>query len=231
MSKVIETKEANELLKRMLKNAVHFGHSRQKWNPKMKPYIYGIRDGVHVFDLHQTMYKFLETIEYLKGMSKQGKTILFVSTKQQSVPIVKATAEKVGQPFVTLKWIPGLLTNFKTVSKRIRHLAKLKEMKESGDFDKYTKREQLDFERQINKLEIAFGGVSNMTKKPDCVLVLDAVRDEIAIKEARKLGIPVVGIADTNSDPDLFDYMIPGNDDAIKSIEFYFDEFADALKK
>lgn len=231
MSTSLSTKEANDLLKRMLKHAVHFGHSKEKWDPKMKNFIYGVRDNVHVFDLHKTMDRFLETIDYLKGMSKQGKTILFVSTKQQSVPIVKATAEKVGQPYVTLKWIPGLLTNFKTVSQRIRHLARLKQMEESGDFAKYTKREQLDFKREIEKLEIAFGGVAKMEREPDCLLVLDAVRDKIAIEEARKLGIPVVGVADTNADPDLFDYMIPGNDDAIKAIEFYYDEFADALKK
>jgi small subunit ribosomal protein S2 len=227
----LTTKEKNELLKRMIKSAIHFGHSKEKWNPKMKDYIYGTRDNVHIFDLHKTVDHFVEAMEYLKGLAKHGKTILFVSTKQQSVPIVKATAKQVGQPFVTLKWIPGLLTNFKTVSQRIRHMSKLKEMKEAGDFDKYTKREALDFEREIAKLEIALGGVADMTKKPDCLLVLDAVRDEIAIKEARKLGIPVVGIADSNANPDLLDYLIPGNDDAIKAIEFYFDEFADALKK
>ena len=156
---------------------------------------------------------------------------MFVSTKQQAVPVVKATAEAVGQPHVTLKWIPGLLTNYDTVSQRIRYLKKLKEMKASGDFDRYTKREALDFEREIEKLEMALGGVSEMTKLPDCILVLDVVRDNIAVLEARKLGIPVVGICDTNADPDLVDYLIPGNDDAIKAIEFYFDEFADALKQ
>lgn len=227
----LTTKEKNDMLKRMLSHAVHFGHGRAKWNPKMKEFIFTVRDEVHVFDLHKTLDKLMIALDYLKKCAKEGKTVLFVSTKQQAVPVVKATAEAVGQPHVTLKWIPGLLTNYDTVSQRIRYLKKLKEMKASGDFDRYTKREALDFEREIEKLEMALGGVSEMTKLPDCILVLDVVRDNIAVLEARKLGIPVVGICDTNADPDLVDYLIPGNDDAIKAIEFYFDEFADALKQ
>lgn len=230
MSSTLSTKDANALLERMLKHAVHFGHSKEKWNPKMKNFIYGVRDNVHVFDLHKTMEYFLKAMNYLAECKKQGKTILFVSTKQQAVPVVRATAEKAGQPYVTLKWIPGLLTNFETVSQRIRHLKKLKDMRDTGDFDRYTKKEAVGFTKEIEKLESALGGVSEMSKRPDCLLVLDVVRDRIAVLEARKLKIPVVGICDSNADPDDVDYMIPGNDDAVKAIDFYFDEIADALK-
>lgn len=226
----LTTKQANDLLKRMLNHAVHFGHSKEKWNPKMKQYIYDARDNVHVFDLHKTLKHFVDTMNYLATCKKEGRTVLFVSTKQQAVPIVRATAEAVKQPYVTLKWIPGLLTNYDTVSQRIRHLKKLKEMRESGEFERYTKREALGFEREIDKLEMALGGVQEMTKLPDVLLVLDGARDEIAILEARKLGIAVVGICDSNVDPDLYDFMIPGNDDAIKAIEFYYSEFESVLK-
>lgn len=229
MSK-LTTKQANDLLKRMLKHAVHFGHRTEKWDPRMKEYIYGTRDNVHVFDLHKTMEKFVDAMNFLAQCKKDGKTVLFVSTKQQAVPVVKATAKDCKQPFVTLKWIPGLLTNYDTVSQRIRHLKKLKEMREAGDFERYTKKEAVNFGREIEKLEMALGGVQEMTKLPDCLLVLDVVRDKIAVLEAKKLGIPVVGICDSNADPDLVDFMIPGNDDAIKAIEFYFDEIAAVLK-
>ncbi len=227
----LTTQQANELLKRMISHAVHFGHTKEKWNPKMKRFIYAVRDNVHIFDLHKTLAHFVEAINFLKEMSRDGKTVLFVSTKQQAAPIVQKTAEQTGNPFVTFKWIPGLLTNFDTVSRRIRHLQKLTEMRENGDFDRYTKREAVGFEREIEKLQTALGGVSKMSKLPDAMLVLDLVRDKIAVEEARKLGIPVVAVCDTNADPDLVDYLIPGNDDAIRAIEFYYDEFAAALKK
>jgi len=227
----LNVKEANQLLERMLKHAVHFGHSREKWNPKMRDFIYSVRENIHVFDLHQTMAYLVDALNYLKTLSRDGKTVLFVSTKQQAIPIVKATAEGTGQPYVTNKWIPGLLTNYDTVSKRIRHLKRLKEMQASGEMGMYTKKEQSQFAKEIQKLEDALGGVSAMTKLPDALLVLDTVRDRVAVLEARKKGIPVIGVCDSNADPDLVDYMIPGNDDAIKAIEFYFDEFAAALKK
>ncbi|MBP7819597.1 30S ribosomal protein S2 [Candidatus Gracilibacteria bacterium] len=227
----LNVKEANQLLERMLKHAVHFGHSREKWNPKMRDFIYSVRENIHVFDLHQTMVYLVDALNYLKTLSRDGKTVLFVSTKQQAIPIVKATAEGTGQPYVTNKWIPGLLTNYDTVSKRIRHLKRLKEMQATGEMGMYTKKEQSQFAKEIQKLEDALGGVSAMNKLPDALLVLDTVRDRVAVLEARKKGIPVIGVCDSNADPDLVDYMIPGNDDAIKAIEFYFDEFAAALKK
>ncbi len=215
----------------MLKNAVHFGHRPSKWNPKMSRFIHGKHSGVHVFDLNQTAQKLQEALDFLKTYSKEGKTILFVSTKQQAVEIVRDTAEGCDMPYITHKWVPGLLTNFGTIKERIKYLKTLKSQEVSGEFEKYTKKEALYRHKTIIKLQIALGGVQEMNKKPDALFVVDAVRDKIAVKEASKLGIPIVAITDSNADPDGVTYPIPGNDDAIKSITFFLTKVGEAIGK
>lgn len=222
-------KDKNKELNEMLKQAVHFGHYTNKWNPKMKKYIYSHRSGVHVFDLHKTMKEFDKALKFLQDQRKQGKNILFVSTKQQATPMVTETAIDLDLPYVTYKWIPGLLTNYKTVSKRISELKKLKRMKADGDFDMYTKKEASKLDKKMLKLEQALGGVEKLDKVPDVLFVIDVVRDFIAVKEARKIGIPVVAILDSNADPDFVDYPIPGNDDAIKSLTYILAKVKEAL--
>ena len=222
-------KDKNATLKEMLANAVHFGHFTNKWNPKMKANIWGIRANVHILDLHKTLEDLERALEFLAEQKKQGKTILFVSTKQQSIPALRALADQTGQPYVTSKWIPGLLTNFGTVSQRIRELKKLKDMRDNGDFDKYKKKEISKFNKTIAKLEIALGGVQDMAKLPDSIFIIDAVRDNIAVKEANVLNIPVVAFADSNTNPSTIQYPITANDDAIKSIKYILSKVAEVL--
>lgn len=223
-------KDHNAELKEMLKNAVHFGHYTNKWNPKMKKFIYGKRDGVHVFDLHKTLKHLEAALDYLNRASKEGKTILLVSTKQQATPIVEKVAKETGMPYVTNKWIPGFLTNFKTISSRIKRLKDNKAMIESGGLDKYTKKEAIKIQKQTVKLEQALGGVQELKKRPDVIFVVDTVRDATAVKEAQVIGVPVVAIIDSNSDPDEVDYAIPANDDAIKSLEYLLSKVSEAIK-
>jgi len=224
-------KDANVELKEMLKQAVHFGHYKEKWDPKMDRFIYGIRKGVHIIDLHKTLQYMDAALVYLKKMIDQDKTVLFVSTKQQANPIVTKVAKNVGMPYITYKWIPGFLTNFKTVSRRIKKLHDLREMRDEGGLEKYTKKEALKIQKEIAKLEETFGGVSEVNDLPDCLFVVDTVRDHIAVTEANKLGIPVVAILDSNSDPDLVHFPIPGNDDAIKSLKYIMGKVEEALTK
>lgn len=210
----------DKLVKDLFANAVHVGHRAHKWNPKMKKFIYTERNGVHIINLEKTVDYLERALQFLAKSAQEGRTILFVSTKPQSVRLLEEAAKKCSSPYVVSKWIPGLLTNFSTVKQRIKYLADLKEQRETGEFEKYTKKEASQLAKTIDKLEIALGGVQNMKSKPDVVFVLDVVRDNIVVKEARKLGIPVVGITDTNADPDEIDYPIPANDDALKALSF-----------
>jgi small subunit ribosomal protein S2 len=216
-------------LKEMLQAAVHFGHQSQKWDPKMKDYLYGVRDGVHIFDLQKTFSKLNEALSFLQKNVDEGKTILFVSTKQQGSSLVSGVAKKCGMPCVTHKWIGGLLTNFSTVKKRIKYFLDLLHNQEAGEFEKYTKKEKSKFLKEIEKLETAFGGLKDMKRLPDVLFVVDCVRDNIAVKEARKLKIPIVAITDSNANPEEIDYPIPGNDDAIKSIKYFLGKIEDAI--
>ena len=212
-------------LKEMLSAAVHFGHQAHKWNPKMKRYLYGVREGVHVFDLQKTFDSLQAALAFLQKTVEEGKTILFVSTKQQAASIVESVAKKCNMPYVTNKWVGGLLTNFSTVKRRMKHFLNLLEQQESGQFEKYTKKEVSNMKKEIEKLEAVFGGLKNMTRLPDVIFLVDCVRDNIAIKEAVKLKIPVVAIAD----PDEIDYCIPGNDDAIRSVKYFMTKVEDAI--
>ncbi|KKU02518.1 MAG: 30S ribosomal protein S2 [Candidatus Amesbacteria bacterium GW2011_GWB1_47_26] len=218
-------------LQQLLEAGCHFGHQARRWNPAMKKYIYGERDGVHIFDLVQTKAGLNAAVELVKKLAKDGKIILCVGTKRQAQEAVKREAMRVGMPYVTQRWLGGMLTNFAQMQKRVYKLKDLKAKRESGELKKYTKREQLLIDREIAQLEKFLGGVADMGKLPDALLVVDTHREEVAVREANKMGIPVVGMVDTNGDPARVDYIIPVNDDAVKSIELVVKAVASAIKK
>lgn len=213
----------------LLAAACHIGHKAHKWNPKMKPYLFGIQNGVHIIDLEQTRAQLERTCEELQKMHKDGKTILFVSTKLFSTTLLDEIGKETGQPTVTKKWIPGLLTNWKTISRRIKYYLDLQRDFKTGEVEKYTKKEQLQLRKKLAKLDHALSGVSSMTGMPDAVVVVDAVRDRIAVLEARKMNIPVYGICDSNADADLFTIPIPCNDDALNAVKIVLTTIQESL--
>jgi len=217
-------------IKVMFEHGVHIGHRTQKWNPKMKKFIFGEKNGVHLIDLEKSFDCLEKALSFLSKLASEGKKILFVSTKPQSLKLLEDVAKACNMPYVISKWIPGLLTNFGTLKTRIKYLVDLKRQEESGEFEKYTKKEAGKLKKTIEKLEGSLGGVETMMSLPDAVFVIDAVRDFIAIEEARTLHIPVVAITDTNADPGMVDYPIPGNDDAVKSLEFFLEQVQEILK-
>lgn len=218
-------------LKEMFDNAVHIGHRTHKWNPKMKKYIYGEINGIHIIDLEKTAECLEKAMEFLSKLSMEGKKVLFVSTKPQSVKLLEDTAKTTHMPYVISQWIPGLLTNFSTVKTRIKYLTDLKEQQASGDFEKYTKKEASKLGKVIDKLQIALGGVEGMHSLPDAVFVVDSCRDAIVVKEARKLHVPIVAIVDTNADPSKITYPIPANDDAIKSLTYLLNKVKTSITR
>lgn len=213
-------------LQELLEAGVHFGHRVSRGNPKMRPFIYGARDGVHIIDLTLSEKFLKDACEYVNNLGKQGGVLLFVGTKKQSQDIVEEEAKKVEAPYLTFRWIGGFLTNFEEIQKNIKKLKELKEAKEKGGLSKYTKKEQLLVDRKIQKMEKDFVGVLDLETPPDALFVVDAARDLTALREARRKEIKVVAIADTNSDPGLIDYPVPGNDDAIKSIKIIVEAIA-----
>lgn len=206
-------------LQELLEAGVHFGHQVRRGHPRMKPYIYGAREGVHVIDLTQSEKYLKEACEFVYDLGKSGKVLLFVGTKKQAKPIIEELAKELQAPYLAERWMGGFLTNFEQMQKNIKILKGYLEQKEKGQLSKYTKKEQLLLERKMNKLQKDFAGVMDLDKLPDAIFVVDAVSDNIAIREANRLNIKVVSIADSNSDPTEIDYPIPGNDDAIKSIK------------
>lgn len=218
-------------MREMLANAVHFGHKSTKWNPKMAPYLHCVKDGIHIFDLNKTYGGLVDACNFLKLACSQGKVVLLVSTKLQCSDLIKNEAQKCHMPYVTKRWIPGLLTNFKTIRTRVKYMQKLRDEKANGGFEKYTKKETAGFEKEIAKLEEALGGVENMERTPDIVFVVDVCRDNIAVKEAKKTGAKVVAIVDSNADPDDVDFIVPGNDDAIKSINYLVTVITSAISE
>lgn len=207
-------------LKELLEAGAHFGHQTRRWNPKMKPYIYGARGGVHIIDLTKTAPMLEAALKFTKQVTADGGSVLFVGTKRQAAPVVREAAESAGMPYVTERWLGGMLTNFRTIRSRVTRLKKLEAGLESGDFaTKYNKKEVLDFTNEVASLNRIFSGLKHMDGLPGAIFVVDAPQESIAIAEARKLRIPVIAIADSNADPDLMDYPVPGNDDAIKSIK------------
>lgn len=225
----VAAKTNKKTLEEMMASACHFGHKVAKWNPKMSQYIYTKREGIHIFDLAKTYESLVKATEFVKDLAAKGKTILLVSTKLQSTKLVADAAQKCECPYVTRKWMPGLLTNYDTIKKRIKYFRDLKAGKAAGDWDKYTKKERVKMQKTIDKLDDAFSGVENMTKLPDAVVVFDAAHDLLALKEAKRFKVPTVGICDSDSDPDMVTYPIPGNDDAIKSLKYFVDKISEAI--
>ena len=211
---------SNSKVKPMMDAALHFGHQTHRWNPKMKPFLHGQKNGIHIFNLDKTAVYLDKAMEFVKLTVANGKTIMIASTKPQATTLVMNTAREGGMMFVVSKWMPGLLTNFSTMKKRIKYFNELVRQENVGELDKYTKKEISKLKKEIVKLEVAFGGVSEMDKMPAAVFVVDVVRDRIIVKEANKMKIPVIGIVDSNADPDGIDYPIPANDDAVLSIKF-----------
>ena len=215
-------------MKQLLEAGVHFGHQTRRWNPKMKPFIFGERNGIHIIDLQQTLHYFEIAYEFVVNLVAQGGKILFVGTKKQAQETVKEEAERCGMYYVVNRWLGGTLTNFRTIRQSVEKLKKLETWFEDGTIERFTKKERLRLERLKNKLEKNLAGIKNMETLPQALYIVDPVHEEIAVKEARKLGIPIIAIVDTNCDPDLIDYIIPGNDDAIRAIKLITSKIADA---
>ena len=226
---------ANVNIQELLNNGVHFGHLTRKWNPNMAPYIYTERNGVHIIDLYKTAAKIEETSEALKKIANSGRKILFVATKKQAKDIVAEKAKAISMPYITERWPGGMLTNFVTIRKAVKKMAIIDRMKTDGSFDALSKREKLQINRQREKLEKNLGSISDMTRLPGALFVVDIKKEHIAVAEAQKLNIPIFAMVDTNSDPRQVDYVIPANDDASKSINvvlsFVTDAIADGLSE
>ena len=216
-------------MKQLLEAGVHFGHQTRRWNPKMAEYIYCERNGIYIIDLQKTVKKLEEAYSFVRTLAENGQTILFVGTKKQAADAVKEEASRVGMYYVNARWLGGMLTNFKTMRTRIDRLAQLKKMQEDGTFDMLPKKEVMKHLGEIAKLEKYLGGVKEMKKLPGALFIVDTRKERNAIAEAHKLGIPVVAIADTNCDPDEIDYVIPGNDDAIRAIKLIASVMANAM--
>lgn len=215
----------------LLAHAAHLGHKTSRWNPKMKPFLYGSKEGVHLFDLEQTAAALNSALDILKRAASEGKVILFCSTKPQTAALLKRVKEETGMPVVTQRWFGGLLTNFPTIKERILRFKSLREQERTGELDRYPKKEKGEMLKEAAKLEIALGGVADLRRVPDILFVVDGNRDEIAIAEAKKCKVKVIGIADTNANPDLYDLAIPANDDSLKSLDFILGAVIDAIKE
>jgi small subunit ribosomal protein S2 len=216
-------------MKELLESGVHFGHQTRRWNPHMKPYIFTERGGIYIIDLQKTTRLIDEACDFVKDLASRGKKLLFVGTKKQCQDTIAEEAERAGMPYVSHRWLGGLLTNYNTISKRIKRLHELRRLKEEGQLDLLPTREQMNMLSELKKLETNLGGVADMDRLPDAVLVIDTKREQIVIREARKLGIPIVALVDTNCDPNEIDYVIPGNDDAIRSCGVIIRAMADAV--
>jgi len=219
---------ANVSMRDLLKAGAHFGHQTRYWNPKMAPFIFGARNKIHIIDLELTVPALDKAVSIVRGMAQSKNKVLFVGTKRAASKIVKEQAERSGQPYVNHRWLGGMLTNWKTIRQSIKRLRDLEAKMGDGTLEKISKKEALDLSRQLEKLERSIGGIKDMGGLPDAIFVVDVNHEKIAIQEANKLGIPVIGIVDTNSDPDGVDIVIPGNDDAIRAIELYSAAIADA---
>ena len=216
-------------MKQLLEAGVHFGHQTRKWNPKMKKYIFAARHDIHIIDLEKTAKLIEEAYAFVVEQVKAGKSVLFVGTKRQAQDAIKEEAERCGQFYVNSRWLGGTLTNFKTIRSRIDYLEKLEKMEESGEFDLLPKKEVLGLKKEMSKLQENLGGIKKMRSMPGVMFIVDPHNEDIAVAEARKLHIPIVAITDTNCDPDLIDYVIPGNDDAIRAIKLISSVIANAV--
>ena len=216
-------------MKQLLEAGVHFGHQTRRWNPKMSRYIFTERNGIYIIDLQKTVKKLDEAYDFIKEIAAEGGEVLFVGTKKQAQDAIKEEAQRCGMHFVNARWLGGMLTNYRTIKTRIARLEQLNKMKEDGTFDLLPKKEVFKLELEIEKLEKFLGGIKNMETLPKAMFVVDTRKEKIAVAEAKNLGIPVVAIVDTNCDPDEVDYVIPGNDDAIRAVKLISGAMADAI--
>ena len=216
-------------MKQLLEAGVHFGHQTRRWNPKMAPYIFTERNGIYIIDLQKTVKKFDEAYMFIRQIAADGKDVLFVGTKKQAQDSIREEAIRCGMPYVNARWLGGMLTNFSTIKLRIKRLAQLKAMQEDGTFDMLPKKEVVKLQLQIEKLEKFLGGITEMKRMPGAMFVVDPRKEKNAVQEAKKLGIPIVAIVDTNCDPDEIDYVIPGNDDAIRAVKLIAGAIADGV--
>ena len=216
-------------MKQLLEAGVHFGHQTRRWNPKMSKYIYVERNGIHIIDLQKTVKKLEEAYAFIREVSAEGGEVLFVGTKKQAMDSVREEAIRAGMPYVNARWLGGMMTNFETIKKRIKRLEQLKAMEADGTFALLPKKEVIKLQLETEKLEKFIGGISGMKKQPAALFIVDPRKEKIAVAEAHKLGIPVVAIVDTNCDPDEVDYVIPGNDDAIRAVRLIAGAMADAV--
>ncbi len=216
-------------MKQLLEAGVHFGHQTRRWNPKMAKYIFTERNGIYIIDLQKTVKMIEEAYEYVRDLSAQGGTLLFVGTKKQAQDAVKEEAERCDMFYVNHRWLGGTLTNFQTIRKRIERLHQLEAMEEDGTFEVLPKKEVVMLLKEKARLEKFLGGIKNMKKLPDAIFIIDPRKERIAVAEARKLGIPIIAVVDTNCDPDEVDYIIPGNDDAIRAVRLFTSKMADAV--
>ncbi|HYO56520.1 30S ribosomal protein S2 [Archangium sp.] len=215
-------------MRQLLEAGVHFGHQTKRWNPKMKPYIFGARNGIYIIDLQKTVNLARAAFRFVADITSRGGSVLFVGTKKQAQDVIQEEARRAGQFFVTSRWLGGTLTNFKTIKQGIDRLKTLEKMAEDGTFERLPKKEVAALEREREKLEKNLGGVKEMSKLPKCIFVVDPKKEHIAVHEANRLGIPVIGVVDTNCDPDGIDFVIPGNDDAIRSIKLFTSKIAES---
>ena len=218
-------------MRQLLDAGVHFGHQTRRWNPKMKRFIYGERSGIYIIDLNQTLSRIETAYTYVRDTVAGGGTILFIGTKKQAQDPIQSYAEKCGMPYINERWLGGMLTNFETMAKRVEKMKEYERMKLSGEFEAMPKKEALLLSRELEKLQRNLGGIRNMTRRPDAVFVLDTKKEHIGVTEANKLGIPVVAVVDTNCDPDLCQYVIPGNDDAIRAGTLMCRVISDAVEE
>ncbi len=216
-------------MKQLLEAGVHFGHQTRRWNPKMAPYIFTERNGIYIIDLQKTVRKLEEAYSFVRDTVASGETILFVGTKKQAQDSIRDEAQRAGIHFVNARWLGGMLTNFKTIRRRIARLAQLRKMQEDGTFDALPKKEVIKLNLEIDKLEKFLGGIKEMDRLPGAMFIVDPRKEKIAVAEAKKLGIPIIAIVDTNCDPDEIDYIIPGNDDAIRAVKLISGTMANAV--
>ena len=215
-------------MKELLEAGVHFGHQTKRWNPKMKEYIFGERNGIYIIDLQKTLKMFKDASKYVTDLTSSGKTILFVGTKRQAQDAIAEEATRAGMPYINQRWLGGLLTNWVTVQKSVKRLMELDEMATDGRYDLLTKKEVIKLERERKHLQANLAGIKTMKRLPDALFIVDSNNEAIAVKEARKLGIPVVAVVDTNCDPTVVDYVIPGNDDALRAIRLFTSKISDS---
>src|SRR4051794_7775528 len=216
-------------MRELLEAGVHFGHQTRRWNPKMKRFIFGERGGIYIIDLQQTLERLEEAHSFARNLAERGGTVLFVGTKKQSQDSVQQEAERVGMPYVNHRWLGGLLTNWRTINERIERLHELRRLRDEGQLELLPPKERISMQAELEKLDMNLGGVADMRKQPDAMLVIDLRKEQLAVREARRLGLPIIALVDTNCDPDEADYVIPGNDDAIRSCSLVVHAIAEGI--